>query len=300
MHALVPLLWQACCANDLTMNTLLYDLTNHVIIDKSGHGVGDIRSHTLRIPLGPTETYKMWSATGITAGGEEVRDFAAPVGSPYCCRSQGAPSSACLQSHPLTRLLCPVTQLRYLKFWLRAEASGRSHKYDQADLAFVISSLQAALLTNASSLGGFWIGYTLKAQLKDVSGLRRLREWVEVHGPPSWWEEQWLPLLAECAAPDALAALGGTGGKGRSKDGGKGKVPNRRSPKHGASMAAGGALTALDKQPAVDSRRGGWVARFLPKWAASAKVGPTPAAAEEELISVEPTSSTATAVPLFA
>ena len=33
----MPILWQACCANDLTMNTLLYDLTNHVIIDKSGH-----------------------------------------------------------------------------------------------------------------------------------------------------------------------------------------------------------------------------------------------------------------------
>lgn len=159
-----------CCANDLTMNTLLYDLANEIIIDKSGRGVADIRAHALRIPLGPTETYAMWSATGITAGGEE---------------------------------------LRYLKFWLRAEAAGRPHTHDPAELAFVVASLRTALRSNAEALRGFWLGYTLKAQLADAKGLHQLRRWVEAHGGTGWWAEQWLPLLSECAAPEALAAVRG-------------------------------------------------------------------------------------------
>ena len=86
-----------CCANDLTINTLLYDLANDVIIDKSGRGVSDIHGRALRIPLGVGETLSMWSATGITTGGEE---------------------------------------LRYLKFWLRAEAAGTPYSYDPAELEF--------------------------------------------------------------------------------------------------------------------------------------------------------------------
>lgn len=106
-----------CYTADLTMNTLLYDLRNDVIIDKTGRGVADIRAHALRLSVGAGETFRAWSAAGFTPGGEE---------------------------------------LRYLKFWLRAEAQGEPYAYDAAECAFVVESLRRALLTNADALGGFW------------------------------------------------------------------------------------------------------------------------------------------------
>lgn len=120
---------RACCTNDLTMNTLLYDLANDVILDKTGQGVSDIRERALRVPLGENETLDMWSAAHLTPGSEE---------------------------------------LRYLKFWLRAEAEGTPYAHDPAECAFVVASLRRVLESNADALRGFWLGYTLKADRKSV------------------------------------------------------------------------------------------------------------------------------------
>jgi hypothetical protein len=69
-------------------------------------------------------------------------------------------------------------------------------------------SLRHALAVNAAALKGFWLGYTLKAQMKDAKGIAALRAWVEKHGGPTWWAEQWEPLVRSCAKPGALAASG--------------------------------------------------------------------------------------------
>eukprot|EP00441_Pelagodinium_beii_P026372 CAMPEP_0197663966 /NCGR_PEP_ID=MMETSP1338-20131121/58349_1 /TAXON_ID=43686 ORGANISM="Pelagodinium beii, Strain RCC1491" /NCGR_SAMPLE_ID=MMETSP1338 /ASSEMBLY_ACC=CAM_ASM_000754 /LENGTH=400 /DNA_ID=CAMNT_0043242507 /DNA_START=32 /DNA_END=1234 /DNA_ORIENTATION=+ len=164
---------KACYTNDLTMNTLLYDLTNDVIIDKTGRGVSDIRQHALRLSLAAGETFAQWSAACITPGGEE---------------------------------------LRYIKFFLRAEAKGQPHTYDADECAHVVASLRDALRTNADALSGFWLGYTLKDSLQDSKGITMLHAWVEKHGGPAWWSEQWEPLIRKCATPKALEGISGTGG----------------------------------------------------------------------------------------
>lgn len=155
---------KACYTNDLTMNTLLYDLTNDVIIDKIGRAVSDIRQHALRLSLAAGETFSQWSAACITPGGEE---------------------------------------LRYIKFFLRAEAKGEPHTYDADECAHVVASLREALRSNADALGGFWLGYTLKESLQDAKSITLLRAWVDKHGGPDWWSEQWEPLLRR-AAPKAF------------------------------------------------------------------------------------------------
>jgi len=154
-----------CFTNDLTMNTLLYDLANDVIIDKTGRGVADIRAHELRLSLAAGESFQAWSKACITPGGEE---------------------------------------LRYLKFFLRAEAKGEPYTYDTKECAFVVASLRHALHANADALGSFWLGYTLKATLADEHGIAQLRAWVTKHGGPAWWTEQWQPLMCKCAASKAL------------------------------------------------------------------------------------------------
>eukprot|EP00929_Paragymnodinium_shiwhaense_P121410 TRINITY_DN93635_c0_g1_i1.p1 TRINITY_DN93635_c0_g1~~TRINITY_DN93635_c0_g1_i1.p1 ORF type:complete len:396 (-),score=47.37 TRINITY_DN93635_c0_g1_i1:103-1290(-) len=163
---------KACYNNDLTMNTLMYDLTNDVIIDKTGRGVSDIRQHALRLSLAAGETFAQWSAACITPGGEE---------------------------------------LRYIKFMLRADAKGEPHSYDADECAHVVASLRDALRTNAGALGGFWLGYTLKDCLQDAKGVQLLHAWVDKHGGPTWWSEQWEPLVRKCAAPGALDGNGDHG-----------------------------------------------------------------------------------------
>eukprot|EP00931_Biecheleriopsis_adriatica_P119660 TRINITY_DN9487_c0_g2_i1.p1 TRINITY_DN9487_c0_g2~~TRINITY_DN9487_c0_g2_i1.p1 ORF type:complete len:401 (-),score=64.61 TRINITY_DN9487_c0_g2_i1:139-1341(-) len=187
---------KACYTNDLTMNTLLYDLANDVIIDKTGRGVSDIRQNMLRLSLGTGETLAQWSAACITPGGEE---------------------------------------LRYIKFFLRAEAKGEPHAYDADECAHVVASLRDALRTNADALGGFWLGYTLKDSLQDAKGVSLLHAWVEKHGGPSWWSEQWEPLIRKCAAPGALD--GGTCIGGNSLASSK-TTPTSGKPK--AAWQAGG------------------------------------------------------------
>lgn len=158
---------KACYCNDLTMNILLYDLTNDIIIDKCT-GVADIKKHTLRITVAEGESFESWAIENFTPGNKE---------------------------------------LRYIKFLLRAAAKGKPLSYDAAECAFIVKSLRSALKTNAETLGAFWLGYTLKANMQDELGVYQLRDWVEKHGGPTWWEEQWAPLVRRCVRPCALPAV---------------------------------------------------------------------------------------------
>jgi hypothetical protein len=142
--------------------------------------VSDIRQNALRLPLATGETFAAWSSACLTPGGEE---------------------------------------LRYIKFFLRAEAKGEPHTYDAAECAHVVASLRDALRTNSDALGGFWLGYTLKAQLQDAKGVALLKAWVDKHGGPAWWAEQWEPLVRKCAKPEALDGV--CNGYGRSTAGSK-------------------------------------------------------------------------------
>lgn len=152
------------CMADFTMNTLVYDLANDVIIDKCG-GVSDIRAGALRLSLAAGETHEAWAVENFTPG---------------------------------------VKELRYIKFLLRAEAKGKPLTCDPAESAFVVQSLRKALETNSDGLGAFFFGYTLKEHLQDSKGVGALRAWVDKNGGPAWWDERWEPLVRKSAAPGAL------------------------------------------------------------------------------------------------
>eukprot|EP00966_Prymnesium_polylepis_P289892 6696143-Prymnesium_polylepis.1 len=64
---------QACYEMDFRQNMCLYDLTNDVIIDKTGSGVQDIRDRVLRLSCAAGESYEAWAAATITQGFKEVR-----------------------------------------------------------------------------------------------------------------------------------------------------------------------------------------------------------------------------------
>jgi len=166
----VDLNTHACYHDDFTMNFVFYDLKNDVIIDKTGRGVSDIRARSLRLTLSVGETFEAWAAENFSPGNKE---------------------------------------LRYVKFFLRAETNGEPLSYDAEECAFIVESLRRALCTNAKALREFWFGYTLKAQLKDSNGIAALNAWVTKYGGPTWWEEQWLPLVEACAAPGALSVGNG-------------------------------------------------------------------------------------------
>lgn len=199
---------KACYTNDLTMNVLVYDLTNDVIIDKCT-GVRDIRTGVLRLTLATGETFEAWAAENFTPGNKE---------------------------------------LRYIKFLLRAKAKGEPLTYDAAECAFIVESLRTALRTNAGALGGFWLGYTLKVQLQDPEGVAALREWVETHGGPAWWDEQWAPLVRKCAAPGAL----------KDDDGGA------SAPQAGtAGPACTANIAEISATPKASARPGCWMFRCM-------------------------------------
>ena len=153
---------------DFRQNTLLYDLANDLIIDKTGQGVADIRQQALRLSLAVGETFAAWSAATITPGFKE---------------------------------------LRYIKFLLRAQAKGEPLITDAAETAHVVSSLREALSTNVPALQAFWFRYALEAQLKTVAGVAGLRSWVHAHGGAyadsgaRWWEDAWMPLVRTSGAP---------------------------------------------------------------------------------------------------
>ena len=153
---------------DFRQNMLFYDLTNDVIIDKTGHGVEDVCNRVLRLSCAeqPGETHEQWAAATITPGFKE---------------------------------------LRYIKFVLRAEAKGEPMTLDKAETEFVVRSLKAAMQSNASALRGFWFGYALEKQLQSAEGIAALHGWVLKHGGTAgWWEADWAPLV-QAAAPTMTA-----------------------------------------------------------------------------------------------
>lgn len=157
-----------CYKMDFRQNMLFYDLTNDVILDKTGHGVEDIRAGALRFSCDRGERFEQWSGATITPG---------------------------------------LKELRYIKFLLRAQAKGTPLQVDAAECAFVVSTLRTTLRTNADALRAFWFGYALEAQLGSAEGLSALRQWVCEHGGQAWWEEQWVPLARACVTGSAVAAL---------------------------------------------------------------------------------------------
>lgn len=148
---------------DFRQNMCYYDLTNDVIIDKTGFSVSDIRSRALRLSYvgAPGETFDMWAAESVTEG---------------------------------------YMQLRYVKFLLRAIAKGEPLKTDPDELALVIQSLRAALKNNATALikNHLGFGYALSANLKDEKGVADLKAWVCANGDEAWWQTAWVPLVREC------------------------------------------------------------------------------------------------------
>jgi hypothetical protein len=73
-----------CYKGDFRQNMLFYDLTNHVILDKSGHGVSDIRSGMLRVACAPSQGFDDWVASDISLGLKALRYVKFP-----CPRSNG-------------------------------------------------------------------------------------------------------------------------------------------------------------------------------------------------------------------
>jgi hypothetical protein len=161
----------ACHKMDFRQNMLFYDLSNDVIVDKTGHGVNDIRTRALRLSCasapGAGETFVAWAAATITPGFKE---------------------------------------LRYIKFLLRAQAKGEPLSTDATECQFVVASLKAALRSNADALRSFWFLYALEKQLKTAEGVAALRDWVVAHGGETWWEADWVPLVRATAGSSYEAA----------------------------------------------------------------------------------------------
>jgi len=159
---------------DFRQNMLLYDLTNDVIVDKTGYGVHDVRARCLRLSCaGSGDSQEAWAQnSNITAG---------------------------------------FKQLRYIKFLLRALGKGRPLDTDSEERAFVVKSLESALKTNIGALRGFWFGYAFGSQLETAAGMAALKGWVEEHGKAGWWEEDWESLMpvhskdSDCDASDLPA-----------------------------------------------------------------------------------------------
>jgi hypothetical protein len=169
-----------CYKMDFRQNMLFYDLANDVIVDKTGHGVEDLRARALRLSCAgaPGETFEAWVGATITPG---------------------------------------LKELRYIKFLLRAESKGAPMTTDAAELAFVVRSLREALTTNGAALATFWFGYVLEAQLKTADGVAALRRWVSAHADAAWWADAWEPLVLKAGGAlttGAEDAAGGAGGAG--------------------------------------------------------------------------------------
>lgn len=144
-----------CFNQDFRQNLLFYDLTNHVILDKSGHGVDDIRNREFRLSCAPSKQFEDWAGADLTLGQKA---------------------------------------LRYVKFVVRARACCEQLKVDEDESAFVVTLLKRAFRENEATLKGFWFGYVLGEFLKTQEGVQALYGWVCDSCGPSWWEE-WLPFV---------------------------------------------------------------------------------------------------------
>lgn len=167
-----------CFAQDFRQNMLFYDLTNDVILDKSGYGIEDIRSHSLRLACAPASSFEDWAGADMTLG------------------QKG---------------------LRYVKFVVRAQVQQRQLNVDEEESKLVAALLRRAFRENAGPLQGFWFGYVLGECLGEREGVEALFNWVCKEGGASWWAE-WLPFVApKVSEASWLKGLGAQDGKATVK-----------------------------------------------------------------------------------
>lgn len=141
---------------DFRRNMLIYDPSNDIIIDKTGYGVQDLLTNTLRFSCAPNqELWEDWAREESTVG------------------EKG---------------------LRYVKFLTRAQLRGMPLTIDDEENSFVAAKLQIALRDNPEALRQFWFGYLLGECLSSQEGLHALHTWVCSHNIPSCWDE-WIPFV---------------------------------------------------------------------------------------------------------
>mmetsp|Transcript_35617 Transcript_35617/g.62968 ORF Transcript_35617/g.62968 Transcript_35617/m.62968 type:complete len:406 (+) Transcript_35617:119-1336(+) len=144
-----------CFKQDFRQNMLFYDLTNHVILDKSGYGIADIQNSELRLSCAPANNFEDWAGADMTLGQKA---------------------------------------LRYVKFVVRAALRQKPLKVNSEESQFVAKLLKRALRENGAALKGFWFGYVLGECLKTQEGVQALHTWVCEQGEAAWWED-WLPFV---------------------------------------------------------------------------------------------------------
>jgi len=144
-----------CFKGDFRQNMLFYDLANDVILDKSGHGVSDIRSRSLRIACAPNLDFDDWVTSDISFG---------------------------------------LKALRYVKFLVRSRMDGSPMATDKKECSFIVATISKAFKENAPALHCPWFGIAFDSTPSTKKGVDALRTWVLEQGGPSWWLE-WMPFV---------------------------------------------------------------------------------------------------------
>jgi len=146
---------------DFRRNMVAYDFANHVIIDKTGFGLADIRNNELRFACAPSkDMWEDWALAEATAGEKA---------------------------------------LRYVKFVMRGLLRHKPLTIDTEESAFVAVLLKKAFRENKEPLQAYWFGYLLGECLSKQEGVSALYSWVCEHGGDSWWED-WLPFVKPIVA----------------------------------------------------------------------------------------------------
>jgi len=144
-----------CFKGDFRQNMLFYDLVNDVILDKSGHGISDIRSRSLRVACAPKQDFDDWVANDISFG---------------------------------------LKALRYVKFLVRSRVDGSPMATDKTECSFIVETISKAFKDNAPALHCPWFGIAFDSTLSTKKGVDALHTWVLEQGGPSWWLE-WMPFV---------------------------------------------------------------------------------------------------------
>eukprot|EP00930_Biecheleria_cincta_P048584 TRINITY_DN33872_c0_g1_i1.p1 TRINITY_DN33872_c0_g1~~TRINITY_DN33872_c0_g1_i1.p1 ORF type:complete len:362 (-),score=58.96 TRINITY_DN33872_c0_g1_i1:351-1436(-) len=144
-----------CFKGDFRQNMLFYDLANDVILDKSGHGISDIRDRSLRVACAPYRHFDDWVASDISFG---------------------------------------LKALRYVKFLVRSRMDGSPMSTDKTECSFIVDTISKAFKDNAPALHCPWFGIAFDSTLSTKKGVDALHAWVLEQGGPSWWLE-WMPFV---------------------------------------------------------------------------------------------------------
>merc|ERR1712176_1080678 len=157
-----------CFKGDFRQNMLFYDLANDVILDKSGHGVSDIRDRMLRVACAPSRSFDDWIASDITFG---------------------------------------LKALRYVKFLVRSRMEGTPLSVDLTECSLVVDTIRKAFLENAPALHNPWFGIVFGSMLSTKKCVCALHSWVVQQGGPSWWLDWLLFVRPQVADPNWLEEL---------------------------------------------------------------------------------------------